>query len=220
MRALLAVDPSLTCSGWASFSMTPSGTHVTGSLEAFGVVRPARAKSAVAERLSDIQEQIEALYEQLSLGPGDVVVCEAPTTMRDPRAAILVEQVRGIFEALARRRGVTVPGRIHPRTVHAEVMGLRGRQLRRSEVKAAAVGIVSHLYGAALRALGFEPRAESLSRHQDIVDAILLGHLGCVWLAAAASAELGIAEYFVSQNAPAHRRGGARMIHSRAGRKG
>lgn len=98
--------------------------------------------------------------------------------MRDPRAAFKVEQVRGIFETLARTRTVSIPGRINPRSVHHEVLGLSGRQLPRTEVKKVAVAVARQLFSDSFRGLGFDPTAKNLTRHQDIVDAVLIGYLG------------------------------------------
>lgn len=132
----------------------------------------------LAHRLLSLQAKIVKLFDTLELREGDILVCEAATTMRDPRAALLVEQVRGMFEVLARSRGVTVPGRINPRTVQFEVMGLRGAQGRREEVKRAALQVAKVLYGARLKALGFDlDDGRSRKRHQDVVDALLVGSL-------------------------------------------
>jgi Holliday junction resolvasome RuvABC endonuclease subunit len=171
-QRLLAVDPSLTCSGWACFDVK------TDRVLAVGKIRSKGPESPLAERLEDLQAKILRVMEELKIGPRDLVVCEAPTTMRDPRAAIKVEQVRCIFEVLARSLKAQVPGRINPRTVHHELLGLRGRQAARLEVKRAAVQVAQQLFGEALETLGFEPTVQHLSKHQDIVDALLLGYIG------------------------------------------
>ncbi|MBX7144070.1 MAG: hypothetical protein K1X79_06440 [Oligoflexia bacterium] len=171
---LMAVDPSLTCSGWALFSV-PQADRSRERLLAVGKIKSLGPETALATRYLDLQEKIASILAAVELGAGDILVCEAPTTMRDPRAAFKVEQVRGIFETLARERGVSVPGRINPRTVQSEVMGLRGSQLRRAEVKDTAVIIVERLFADSLKELGFDVRRASLKRHQDIVDAILVG---------------------------------------------
>jgi hypothetical protein len=67
------------------------------------------------------------------------MVCEAATTVRDPHNALKVETVRAMFESVARGRLVGVPGRINPRSVQFEVMGLSGKQLPRAEVKDMAI---------------------------------------------------------------------------------
>lgn len=168
---LMSVDPSLTCSGWALFSVGRQ------RLVAVGKLRSLPPHTPLAERLRDLQARFATCLDEMQLRRGDFLVCEAPTTMRDPRAALLVEQVRALFEALARERQLVVPGRVNPRTVHHEVMGLRGKQLPRKEIKAAATRIVATLYRKELAELGFSSDEAALRRHQDVVDAILVGNV-------------------------------------------
>lgn len=181
---LVAVDPSLTCSGWALFNLS------SGAVLAVGKMRSKPPSVALALRLEDLQGRINGLFEQLKLGADDFLICESPTTMRDPRAALKVEQVRGIFEALARNRQMQVPGRINPRSVQYEVMGLRGRQLSRGVVKETAVRVVQASFGSDLSRLQFDPSPSNLRRHQDIVDALLLGALGLARLQASIAAAI------------------------------
>ena len=169
--SLLAVDPSLTCSGWAAFSLPE------GRLFGVGKLRSRPAKFALSVRLEDLQQRVCKLFDDLSLGEEDILICESETTMRDPRAAFKVERVRGIFESVARSRRVEVPGRINPRTVQSEIMGLRGRQIKRPLVKEAAVQVVSSVYSSQLKKLNFDVSLPSLRGNQDIVDAILVGSL-------------------------------------------
>jgi Holliday junction resolvasome RuvABC endonuclease subunit len=192
-RYLLAVDPSLTCSGWALF------TVVSGGVSAVGKVRAGPPSLPMATRLAGLQSHIEELLETLELGSRDALVCEAPTTMRDPHNAIKVEQVRGIFEGAARNRGVKVPGRVNPRTVQYEVMGMTGKQALRNEVKAAAVRSVEYLYAPDLKQLGIEIGTASLTKHQDIVDAMLVGRVAVLRLQAAAQAGAPVEELFEGQ---------------------
>ena len=187
---LLAVDPSLTCSGWALFMVE------RGVLAAVGKVRSLPAQQAMAVRLADLQSKIGLLFDHLELGAGDVVLCEEQTTMRDPRAAFKVEQVRGMFEALARSRAADVPGRINPRSVQFEIMGLKGQQLPREQVKAMARHVVATTHGMALRELGVADGAEELKPHQDIVDAVLVGALGLTRIASAQQVGATLGEYF------------------------
>lgn len=187
---LFAVDPSLRCSGWALFHIQKAELLGVGKIKSSGTERP------LAHRLDDIQQKILSVYKELELSEHDVLLCEAPTTMRDPRAAIKVEQVRGIFEALGRSIGMSVPGRINPRTVQSEIIGLRGRQVPRTMVKAAAVSVVSRAYGSSLARLGFDSSEPQLKRNQDIVDAILLGNLGVVRIQSANLAGLALEDVF------------------------
>lgn len=167
-RYLLAIDPSLTCSGWALFSVE------SGSLLGVGKIRSMKPSFELSLRYKDLQHQIHSLFETLAIGSSDMLVCEAPTTMKDPKAAFKVEQVRGIFETLARQRGAFVPGRVNPRTVHFEILGLKGKQLKREIVKQTACTVAAHLHSKALFKIGFKDAAE-LKRHQDIADALLIG---------------------------------------------
>jgi Holliday junction resolvasome RuvABC endonuclease subunit len=171
-RRLIAVDPSLTCSGWALFEVSGGALCGVGKLKSLGAGVP------MAARLKDLQQRIMALMERFELSTSDVLICEEQTTMRDPRAAFKVEQVRGIFEAVGRSRGLSVPGRLNPRSVQFEIMGLKGKQTKREMVKEAAVEVVRSLYGKSLLGMGFDTGATNLKRNQDIVDAILVGALG------------------------------------------
>ena len=185
-RCLLSIDPSLTCSGWALFSVAGGG------IKAVGKVKADKPSIPLATRLEKLQTTISKMIEGLGLGAGDLLVCEAPTTMKDPHNAIKVEQVRGLFESLGRQRGVHVPGRINPRTVQYEIMGLKGKQLPRPEVKAAAVRTVEFLYADELQKLGLS----ELKKHQDIVDAILIGRQALLHLEAARASNLPLESIF------------------------
>jgi len=145
---------------------------------AVGKIRSLSSKFPLSTRLLDLQTKISSIYTSLHLKESDVLICESQTTMRDPGAAFKVEQVRGIFESLARERSVIVPGRINPRSVQYEVMGLRGKQLPRTKIKEIAVSVVQNVYGESLRSMGIESETLALRRHQDIIDAILVGSLG------------------------------------------
>ncbi len=202
----MAVDPSLTCSGWALFDLSD---ELAGGalLVAVGKIRSLAPSFPLATRLLDLQHKILQIFEQLSLGADDVLICESQTTMRDPRAAFKVEQVRGIFETVARSRALRVPGRINPRSVQSEVMGLRGKQLERAVVKHTAVQIVKSVYGDALSSLGFTVDNRNLLRHQDIVDAILVGSLAVSRVQGAERAGFDLEEAFL----PRARRVGKRL---------
>lgn len=198
---LLAVDPSLNCSGWALFTLKG------GELRAVGKIRSLSPKVALSLRLIELQQKVKGIFEHFRLGEGDVLICEAPTTMRDPRAAFKVEQVRGIFETLARELGLEVPGRLNPRTVQREMMGLKGRQLARAEVKRIAAAIVARIHGEVLTKMGFDIAVDTLARHQDIVDAVLLGSLAVSRVQAAHTAKSSLSSMF----APKLLRGGRRL---------
>lgn len=188
-RSLLAVDPSLTCSGWALFSIHDGRIVSVGKIKSEPPSRP------MAERLRSLQERIESIFARLALGEADLMVCEAATTVRDPHNALKVETVRAMFESVARARLVGVPGRVNPRSVQFEVMGLSGKQLPRAEVKDVAIRTVEYLYPDDLRRFGFEQEG-SLGRHQDIIDAILVGRLALSRIKSARDGGCSLEEMF------------------------
>ncbi|MEY4701484.1 MAG: Crossover junction endodeoxyribonuclease RuvC [Pseudomonadota bacterium] len=192
-RHLLAVDPSLTCSGWVLFRVRD------GEVTSAGKIRSAPPSVPLAERLKGVQANIEMVLQRLNLGSNDVLVCEAPTTMKDPHNALKVEQVRSMFESLARTRQVTVPGRVAARSVHFEVMGLVGKQIPRGEVKATAVRTAEYLYAEPLRRLGLLREDVPLKKHQDIVDALLIGRLALSRIQAAQDAAVPLENMFQTQ---------------------
>ncbi len=168
-KHLIAVDPSLTCSGWALFRV------VDQKLIAVGKLRSLPPTSSLPTRLADLQHRVKQTLQQFTLGSKDLLVCEGETTMKDPRAAIRVERVRSIFESVGRDLKLTVPGRINPRTVQSELMGFKGRQPKREIVKAQAIHVCSALYKEAFKNLQFEMGLSHLKKNQDIVDAVLVG---------------------------------------------
>lgn len=196
-RFLLAVDPSLTCSGWALFCISD------GTIRSVGKLRSDPPPLSMGERLQALQQRIEALIDRLRLGEGDILVCEAATTVKDPHNALKVESVRSIFESVARSRAISVPGRINPRSVQHEVMGLSGKQLPRADVKLAAQRTVEYLYAEELAKIGL-PEA-SLSKNQDIVDAILLGRLGVMRVRSAEDGGLSMETIFAHGEGPQRR---------------
>jgi hypothetical protein len=148
----------------------------------------------MGERLRVLQERIESLLVKLGVGTGDLVVCEAATTVKDPHNALKVESVRSIFESLARGRGAFVPGRVNPRSVHYEVIGLKGQQLPRAQVKALAVRTAELLFNEDLTRLGLA--GPNLSRHQDIVDALLVGRLALTRVQSAIESDMALETLF------------------------
>jgi hypothetical protein len=196
-RFLIAVDPSLTCSGWALFSISD------GRISSVGKIRSDPPPMAMGERLRLLQGRIEMILGRLQLDHRDILVCEAATTVKDPHNALKVENVRAIFESVARSRLVGVPGRINPRSVHHEVMGLSGKQLPRVEVKMAARRTVEYLYADQLQRLGV-PQS-NLKKHQDIVDAILLGRLGVMKVRSAQDGGLPVEAMFAHGEGPQRR---------------
>jgi hypothetical protein len=165
-----------------------------GSILAVGKVKSEPPSVVMGERLRLLQGRIEALFDRLQLGSRDVLVCEAPTTVKDPHNALKVEHVRSLFEAVARSRSLSVPGRVNPRTVQFEIMGLHGKQLERKEVKAMAQRTVTFLYASELQRLGIQ--VDELKRHQDIVDALLLGRVALSRIQSAHDAALPLANIF------------------------
>ncbi len=158
---LLAIDPSLRQSGWALFSLQEE-TPVS-----WGILSPEKVKDPLAERLNSIHGKIERLIVELDLAAGDYLVCEGPAPVSlNPSSSIKVEQVRSMFESIARSCKLSVPGRLNPRTVQTELLCLRGKQLPRKEVKKIAQSVIYQLFSL-----------EEGSLPQDVVDAILIGVL-------------------------------------------
>lgn len=188
----MAIDPSLTCSGWALFQI------VDGQLLGVGRIRSLPPSHGLHARLTDLQAKILHTFELVELSENDVLICEDATSNLDPGAAAKIERVRGIFETLARARAMSVPGRIHPRTVQHEVMGLKGRQLSRRVVKGVARDIAVKLYGSRLTTFGFDCSEKSLLRNQDVLDAILVGSLAVTKAQNAMRCGRPLAEYFLT----------------------
>lgn len=168
-KLLLAVDPSLTRSGWALY------TFSGGKPVAWGVITPPDNQVALSRRLDALQQSVGELLRTIALGDGDYLVCEGPAPLiKNPMSALKVEHVRGIFEAVARSRGVAVPGRLNPRTVQTELLGMRGKQLARREVKVWARATVERLFPGELKDLPVLG-AKSSEVPQDVIDAVLIG---------------------------------------------
>ena len=199
-RYLLAVDPSLTCSGWALFLLRAE------TLVAVGKVKSDPPRLGLSDRLVRLQDRIEELLDRLGMGKKDVLVCEGPTSIKDPHNAFKVEHVRSIFETVARSRGTCVPGRINPRSVQSEVMGLYGKQIPRNEVKAAAVKTAVALYGSDLHRVGLcNGDGSSLGRHQDIVDAMLVGRFALTKCRAASDGGFSLEDMFAETSRKSRR---------------
>jgi len=189
-KTLLAIDPSLTASGWALFGLE------RGDLQKLGAMRAPGAELPLAERLSSLQRLVKALVLDLQLGEGDILLCEGPAPLvLNPMSALKVERVRSIFESVARTHGVLVPGRLNPRTVQTELLGLRGKQLARKDVKQIAMQIATQLYGKQLDQLAKKAGARRLS--QDMVDAVLVGTLALTRIRGAQFAGRSIEEAFL-----------------------
>jgi hypothetical protein len=172
MGYLFAVDPSLTSSGWALFSLKEQLPKLTG------IISSKDASVNLSERLKIIQSEIEKLYSDLKLGSADILVCEGPAPLvLNPQSALKVEGVRGIFETTARARGILVPGRINPRTVQSELLGLKGKQLARAEVKrcsrVVALRLFQHYF--ADNFCDSQKKLDQAKISQDIIDATLIG---------------------------------------------
>ena len=161
---VFAVDPSLTCSGWALFIAEVHGPIAVGTLS------PPGPKLSMPQRMSRLQIAVEQLFDEVELEENDVLICEGPAPLvLNPQSSLKVEGVRGLFETVARARGLRVPGRINPRTIQSELLGMSGKQLPRTQVKDWARAAAMRLYEKELGDLrpGHIP--------QDIIDAVLLG---------------------------------------------
>lgn len=164
-KRLLAVDPSLTCTGWAVFDL--ASQRPTD----YSVIRPPGPKENLTDRYDWIQEAVNQIFISLTLGRGDYLICEGPAPLvKNPESALRVERVRSIFEAVGRMHGVKVLSRLNPRTVQSEVLGLRGKQIPRAQVKELA-------HSTALQVFPEINKSTEKKLSQDIVDAILVGML-------------------------------------------
>lgn len=163
MSYLFALDPSLTSSGWALFCLKTLEPKLTGTLKSLST------NFTLEQRLNDLQRQVSKLYSDLRIGKQDYFICEGPAPLvLNPNSAMKVERVRGLFETMARELRVNVLGRINPRTVQAELMGLKGKQIERKEVKRIARELANRMFSSYLK----ENKA-----NQDIIDALLIGAL-------------------------------------------
>ena len=164
MRYLLAVDPSLTCSGWALFNIQTSQPLATGN------ILPLPATFSLERRINSLQEEVKRIFVAMRLGRNDFLVCEGPAPLvLNPNSALKVERVRGVFEAMAREAGLNVVGRLNPRTIQVELLGFKGKQIERKEVKKIARQVAQNLFAAYL-----ESKAKI---SQDEIDALLIGAL-------------------------------------------
>jgi len=164
-KRLLAVDPSLTCTGWAVFDIDSQRPTE------FSIIRPPGPTSHLSDRYDWLQEEVVKVYSSLGLGRGDFIVCEGPAPLvKNPESSLRVERVRSIFEAVGRMHGVKVLTRLNPRTVQSEVLGLKGKQIPRAEVKELA-------RSTALQVFPEIGKITEKKLSQDIVDALLVGML-------------------------------------------
>lgn len=189
MRYLLAIDPSLTASGWALFEISSS------NLLDVGVITAPSAAHLLASRLMVLQERVDKLFNEMALSKDDYMVLEGPAPLvLNPQSAQKVELVRGIFETLARSRGVTVPGRINPRTVQAELLGMQGAQLARPQVKKIARTVAEQMYSSEFKSRG--------KVAQDIIDATLVGTVALSRLRLAQKSDQDILTLFSERISP------------------
>ena len=164
---IIGIDPGLTRSGWAVFCLRSIRPLSSGSIKPLGPQFP------LPDRLVDLQGQVELLLREIDVKNTDYLVCEgAAHLMQNPKTSALVEQVRTIFETVARSRRIVVPGRINPRTLQVELLGLKGAQLPRDQVKKLAEEYTK---------IYFQSYLEALDRkvNSDENDALLIGFLAC-----------------------------------------
>ncbi|MFN8389750.1 MAG: hypothetical protein U0136_05620 [Bdellovibrionota bacterium] len=195
-KHLLAVDPSLTASGWVLFSLDDALP------KAAGVISPPGSEQLLVQRFNFLQLAVTEVLRKLNLGTGDLLVCEGPAPLvRNPQSALKVEGVRGVFETVARSMGVQVPGRVNPRTVQSEILGMRGKQLARVTVKDWARRSAMQLYGSQLeRILASGGNGQGVRKiPQDIIDAALIGALAVARVQLALKSGASIDDVFAAQ---------------------
>ena len=192
-QKLLAIDPSLTASGWALFSIQ------TGLPISLGVISPPGTKVSLSIRMSILQDKVTELFSLIKMESGDILVCEGPAPLvHNPDSALKVERVRSIFESVARSIGVLVPGRLNPRTVQHELLGMSGVQLSRKIVKASARDIVFKLYNLDLKGLTRYVESKKKELTQDEIDALLIGSLAVSRVKMSISTKIAIEQLFES----------------------
>lgn len=190
-KRLIAIDPSLTCSGFAVFDLRKQDIITVGNIKS-------KKDGSLSERLSDFQKKVLIFFDALKISSADILVCEEATTIIDPRATLVVEQVRCIFEVLAREKKVLVPGRINPRTVQYEIMGLKGSQIDREHVKKIARDTVKAICADKLKNIGFLEKDILKKSNQDIIDAVLIGVLGVSRVQSAINSKVSLDTVFTS----------------------
>lgn len=131
----------------------------------------------MTKRLLHLQDTVTEVICGLRMQSGDLLVCEGPAPLvLNPSSALKVERVRGIFESVARAQQLQVLGRINPRTVQTELLGMRGKQLARAEVKTWARQTAERIFGASLDELPlYGARRKGRDLPQDVIDALLIG---------------------------------------------
>lgn len=201
---LLAIDPSLTCSGWALFCVA------TENLLGFGTLRAPGTKFSMATRLEELQRMSDALLVQLGMQANDFLLCEGPAQLvLNPQSSLKVEQVRSLIESVARSRGLIVPGRLNPRTVQTELLGMRGAQIKREEVKRWARATAERLFGKELAKVPCNGELlEGGVIPQDCIDAILIGVLATARIKSALRSNTDPISAFVERSSSGQRRNG------------
>lgn len=175
---VLAIDPGLTVSGWAVLDAQ------SGGLLLCGTTRPPGPSIKLETRLEVFQSLASSLFSRLALTQLDAVVCEAAAPLvLNPASAEKVERVRSTWESVARANSVPVLERVNPRTIQTQMLGLRGAQAIRADVKRIARSVAQHIFGQST--LGFvelehgreweEGRLAIADLTQDAIDALLLG---------------------------------------------
>jgi len=145
---------------------------------AVGIIEPPGSEYPLEIRLQSLQDKVAAILSMLNLGEKDYVLCEGPAHLvLNPNSALKVERVRSIFETVARSCGLCVPGRLNPRTVQTELLGFKGPQVARKEVKIAAREVAIRLFSKDLSNIDFYGCSKKKNVPQDIIDALLIGSL-------------------------------------------
>ena len=177
MRYLIAVDPRLTCSGWALFDLKTANPLATG------IILPLPATFSLEHRINLLQQEVKRMFISMSLDKRDYFVSEGPAPLvLNPDSALKVERVRGVFEAVARETALNVVGRLNPRTVQTELLGFKGKQIERKEVKKIARQVALNLFPSFL--------ASKNKVTQDEIDALLVGALAASKIKIALSSKL------------------------------
>lgn len=159
MVRMFAIDPALNNTGVAIFDIYRKkliSTHIIKGLD---------EKTDLMKRYEHLQSLIRAFLHKENFKQNDLIICEEAAAFKNAATVFKLEYARVVWEILGRTLGGKTPFRICPRSVHVELLGLRGRQQERKEVKLAARKVFEMLY----------PDKKDLS--QDEIDAVLIGEL-------------------------------------------
>ncbi|MCS6961758.1 MAG: crossover junction endodeoxyribonuclease RuvC [Deltaproteobacteria bacterium] len=163
MQKVLAVDPSSSSLGWAIID--------TREIPLDAGVFYYNTDISISNRVKHIVNEIKHIIDCYNLKRGDYFVVESSAGCINPRTFLILERIRGAGEAVALLNGLTVLGRINPRSIHVNLLGIK-KSLARVFVKSAIRSYVEKQFSAFLKSA----EIEVIPKNQDVFDALLLGY--------------------------------------------